>query len=107
MKRGDLLTVAMPGDFSKPRPALIVQADRFQELGTVTVLLLTGSLIDAPLIRISIAPYPENGLKKPSQVMIDKAMAVKQQRLGEPFGHVEDSKMLEINRALLVFLGLV
>jgi mRNA interferase MazF len=48
MKRGDLVTIAMAGDFGKPRPALVVQADQFAETATVTVFLISGTLIDAP-----------------------------------------------------------
>ena len=71
MRRGELVTVAMPGDFGKPRPALVVQADQFEHTGTVTVLLISGTLVDAPLIRLTVQPSPANGLHKPSQVMVD------------------------------------
>jgi mRNA interferase MazF len=54
MKRGDLVTVAMTGDFGKPRPAVVIQADQFGHTGTVTVLLLSGTLVDAPLIRLTV-----------------------------------------------------
>lgn len=106
MRRGDLVTVAMPGDFGKPRPALIVQADAFAETGTVTVLLITGTLVNAPLIRLTLPPTAENGLQKPSQVMIDKAMTIRRDRLGSSFGRVDDETMLSVARSLAVFLGL-
>ena len=106
MTRGDLVTVAMPGDLAKPRPALIIQADRFQDTGTVTVLLISGTLIDAPLLRPLVKPTPENGLHKPSQVMIDKAMSVKRDRLGASFGRLDDDTLLSVTRSLAVFLGL-
>ncbi|CAA2139150.1 putative endoribonuclease MazF [Methylobacterium bullatum] len=64
MKRGDLVTIAMPGDFGKPRPALIIQSDAFVETGTVTVLLISGTLAEAPLIRTTVEPREANGLKK-------------------------------------------
>ncbi|MGO4439790.1 type II toxin-antitoxin system PemK/MazF family toxin [Rhizobium sp. RAF56] len=106
MRRGDLVAVAMPGDFGKPRPALIIQADQFEDTGTVTVLLLSGTLVDAPLIRPTLRPTPENGLRKPSQVMIDKAMSVKRDKLGPSFGRLDDETMLSVTRSLAVFLGL-
>lgn len=106
MRRGDLVTVAIPGDFGKPRPALIIQSDQFEATGTVTVLLVSGTLVEAPLIRPSIQPTAENGLHKPSQVMIDKAMSVKRDKLGAPFGHLDDEAMLTVTRSLAVFLGL-
>lgn len=105
MRRGDLITVAMPGDFGKPRPALIIQADQFEGTGTVTVLLVSGTLVDAPLLRPTVRPTPENGLHKPSQVMIDKAMSVKRDKLGSPFGRLDHETMLSVTRSLAVFFG--
>ena len=61
MRRGALTTVALSGSFGKPRPALVVQADLFKPTATVTVLLVSGTLVDAPLIRIQVEPSPENG----------------------------------------------
>ncbi len=106
MKRGDLVTIALPGDFGKPRPALVIQADQFDQTGTVTVLLVTGSLVDAPLIRQTIDPTPENGLRKNSQVMVDKAMSVRRDRVGSVIGRVDSASMLAVSRALAVFVGI-
>ncbi len=106
MRRGDLVPVAVSGDFGKPRPALIIQSDLFQETGTVTVLLISGEIVDAPLIRLTVQPTGTNGLKKVSQVMIDKAMSVKRDRLGIPFGRLDEETMLSITRLLAVFLNL-
>ena len=89
-----------------PRPALIIQADPFAETGTVTVLLVSSTLVDAPLVRPSLRPTPENGLRKPSQVMIDKAMTIRRDKLGPPFGRLDDETMLAVTRSLAVFLGL-
>lgn len=105
MRRGDLVTIALPGDFGKPRPALVMQSDQFNATATVTVLMVTGTLVDAPLIRLDVSPSKTNGLRKRSQVMVDKAMTVKREKLGGPFGHLSDSDMLAVNRALALFLG--
>lgn len=106
MRRGDLVTVAISGDFGKPHPALVIQSDLFEHTGTVTVLLISGALVDAPLIRLTIRPTPENALSKPSQVMVDKAMSVKRDKLGAAFGRLDDETMLSVTRSLAVFLGL-
>jgi mRNA interferase MazF len=106
MKRGDFVRIAMQGDFGKPRPALIIQSDKFDEHATVTVLLVSSSLIDAPLFRIAVEPDEDNGLKKSSQIMVDKAMTVKKEKLGEPFGKASEEVMLEVGRCLAVFLGI-
>jgi len=106
MRRGDFVTVAIQGDFGKPRPALVVQADLFNEHSTVTVLLVSTTLVDAPLLRMSVQPNAENGLQKPSQVMVDKAMTVKRNKLGPAFGHIDANAMVEVERCLAVFLGI-
>lgn len=72
MKRGDLVTVALQGDFGKPRPALIIQSDLFMPEGeTVVVLLLSSGLILAPIFRITLVPNKENGLKTTCDLVID------------------------------------
>ncbi len=105
MKRGDLVTVALSGDFGKPRPALVIQSDLFAALDTVTVLLVTGTIIDAPLIRHTVEPTPTNGLEKTSQVMVDKTMTVRKERIGASFGRVDDDALLAITRSLAAFVG--
>ena len=105
MRRGDLVTVAMSGDFGKPRPALVIQSDHFDATATVTVLLISSTLVDAPLIRLAVEPSAENGLRKPSQVMVDKAMTVRRDRVGAPFGRLEADTMVAVNRSLALFLG--
>lgn len=105
MRRGDLLTVAMRGDSGKPRPALVIQSDQFGITATVTVLLISGTLVEAPLIRLTVQPDAGNGLRKPSQVMIDKAMTIRRDRLGESFGRLDDETMVSVNRALALFFG--
>lgn len=106
MKRGDVVTIALSGDFGKPRPALVIQSDQFDETGTVTVLLISGTLVEAPLIRPTIEPTPANGLRKRSQVMIDKAMSVKRDRIGATIGHLDAETMLTVTRALAVFFAI-
>lgn len=104
--RGDLVTIAMQGDFGKPRPALVLQADQYDEHATVTILPVTSTQVAAPLFRITLQPTPENGLQKASQVMVDKTMTVKRDKVGPPFGRIDTSSMIEIERCLAVFLGI-
>ena len=106
MRRGDFVTIAMQDDFGKPRPALVIQADHFDEHATVTVLPVTSTLVDAPLFRITLVPDAANGLHKPSQVMVDKAMTVMRDKLGPAFGHIDVDALAEVERCLAVFLGL-
>lgn len=98
--------MSVAGDFGKPRPALVLQADEFGGTATVTVLLLSGSMVEAPLLRVQVNPTPANGLRKTSQVMIDKAMTVRREKLGPAFGRLTDGELLAISRALALFLGI-
>jgi mRNA interferase MazF len=106
MKRGDLVTIVVQGDFGKPRPALVIQADHFDKHATVTVLPVTSTLVAAPLLRITVSPSAENGLQKPSQVMVDKAVTVKHDKVGQAFGRINAETLVEIERCLAVFLGI-
>ncbi|WP_194284962.1 type II toxin-antitoxin system PemK/MazF family toxin [Bartonella schoenbuchensis] len=107
MMRGSLITVVMQGDFGKPRPALVIQANQFSEHTSITVLPITSTLIAAPLLRITIRPNSENGLLKPSQVMIDKIMTVRCDKVSSIFGYIHTDEMIQIERCLAVFLGIV
>jgi mRNA interferase MazF len=98
--------MALQGDFGKPRPALVVQADHFGKLTTITALPVTSTLVDAPLLRLAVEPDAQNNLARPSQVMIDKLITLRREQVGEPFGRAGDELMLGVNRALAVFLGI-
>ena len=106
MGRGDFVTVAVQGDFGKPHPALVIEADAFAEHSTVTVLLVSGTLVDAPLLRLTVAPDAGNGLSKPAQIMIDKAMTVMRMKIGRVVGRLDPNAMPEVERRLAVFLGI-
>lgn len=105
MKRGDIVTIALSGDYGKPRPALVIQSDFFTEHPSITVLPVTSELRQAPLFRIEVEPTPENNLKKTSQVMVDKIQTVPREKVGTAFGHMDDATMLSVNRALALWLG--
>lgn len=105
MKRGDVVTVALSGDYGKPRPALIIQSDLFNSTASVTILLITSELIDAPLFRIELEPTASNGLKTTSHVMVDKTYTALREKIGQTIGQLDSKLMLSIERALAVFLG--
>lgn len=107
MRRGDLVTVALQGEFGKPRPALVVQSDLFNsEHTTLSVLPITGEIVGTPIFRITLEPSNANGLRKVSQIMVDKIVSIKRDKVGEPFGRLDDEMMLRVNRALAVWLGI-
>lgn len=106
MRRGDLVTVAAPGDYGKPRPALVIQSDLFEELPSVTLCLVTSTLRDAPIFRITVDPSPSNGLQRVSQVQVDKVLTVARERIGGVIGRLDDDTLLKVNRSLAVFVGI-
>ena len=106
MKRGDIVTVALPGEYGKPRPGLIIQSDLFSDTHSVTILPLTSHLIDAPLIRIQVEPVQANGLNMTSQIMIDKLYTTAREKIGDVIGHLDSKTMLAVERDLAVFIGI-
>ncbi len=106
-RRGDLVTVAVQGNFGKPRPALVIQSDLFNETHTTVMLCLVSSdLRQAPLFRLTVGPTKENGLKLDSQIQIDKVMTVLREKVGPSFGRLDDTTMVKVNRALALFMGI-
>ena len=107
MKRGELWVAAGGGDYTgKPRPVVIVQDDRFEATGSVTVCALTSDPADAPLFRILLSPSPENGLHEDCRIMVDKITTVRRERLSRRIGSLTITEMRRIDRAILVFLGI-
>jgi mRNA interferase MazF len=107
MRRGDVVTVAAAGDYGKPRPAVIVQSDAFPENhASVVVCQMTSEIVDAPDFRILIEPNTENGLRARSQVMADKPVTIRRERIGQLVGRLGGDDMLRVNVALAFVMGL-
>ena len=100
------MTVTVSGDYGKPRPALIVQADVYAEHPSVTVLPLTSELIEAPLLRVTVEPGERNGLRLPSQVMVDKTTTIPRTKLGRRIGQLDEVTLNRVSQALTAFLDL-
>src|SRR3954453_14284109 len=106
MRRGEIWTVAGGAGYAgKPRPAVIVQDDAFDDTNSITLCPLTSDPTDAPLIRLAILPTEANGLKEPSRIMADKITTVPKARLGDRIGRLTDQDLLRLNGAIVVFLG--
>ena len=107
MKRGELWTVSGGSPYSsKPRPAVIVQEDRFEGTSSITLCVFTTDPTDAPLLRLLVEPTERNGLSSASRLMIDKVTTVPKARLGKRIGKLSAEDLVRVNRALTVFLGL-
>lgn len=106
MIRGEIWTVAGGVYASKPRPALMIQDDRYDATDSVTVLPLTSHLVKAPLLRIPVQPSELSGLQHESHIMIDKLTTVRRSNVHSRIGRLTPSQLAEVERALLVFLGI-
>jgi len=107
MSRGDVVIVATAGDYGKPRPAVIVQTDAFPAShSSVVVCQMTSELAEAPDFRVTIEANPETGLRVRSQVMADKPVTVRRDRIGPRIGHLGAPEMARINVALAFVMGL-
>ena len=107
MKRGDVWTIAGGPDYAgKPRPAVVLQDDAFDATASVTICPFTTHLIDAPLIRLPIEASEENGLRKPSQLMVDKITTVSKKKAEDRIGRLANDDLVRLNRGVHVFLGL-
>jgi mRNA interferase MazF len=107
LKRGEVWTVAGGKDYAgKPRPAVIIQDDRFDATGSITICVFTSDKTDAPLFRIAIQPSHQNGLAATSRLMVDKITTIPKSKLGRRIGHLDTSDLSRINKAMFIFLGL-
>jgi mRNA interferase MazF len=107
MKRGEIWTVAGGAAYAgKPRPAVIIQDDRFDANDSIIVCPLTTDSTAAPIFRLPVQPGAQSGLRAECRIMVDKVTAVPRRRLGKAVGSLTSTELRTLNRALFVFLGL-
>lgn len=107
MRRGEIWTVSGRGSqVGKPRPAVIIQDDRFDATDSIAVCALTTDSSDSPLLRLPVTPTVQNGLRQPCRLMVDRITTVPRNRMGARIGRLEPEIVGELDRALLIFLGL-
>jgi len=107
VKRGDVVIVALQGDYAKPRPALVIQSDLFNDTHpSIAVAPVTSTIVDAPLFRLTVDPTNSNGLRSVSQIMVDKMTAIRRDKIGKAVGRLDDATMMRVNRAIALWLGL-
>ena len=107
MRRGEIWTVAGGKDYTgKPRPAVILQDDRFDATASLTVCAFTTDTTNAPLFRLPVVPSQRNGLRTPCRLMVDKITTVPKTKIGSRVGRLDDEDLVRLNRAIVVFLGL-
>jgi mRNA interferase MazF len=107
VKRGEIWTVAGSKDYAgKPRPAVILQDNRFDSTDSITICAFTTGPTDAPLFRLRIEPHERNGLRVACRLMVDKITTVPKSKVGSLVGRLADDDMVRLNRAILVFFGI-
>ncbi len=107
MKRGEIWTVAGGRDYAgKPRPAVILQDDRFDGTDSITLCAFTTDPTEAPLFRLQVEPDERNGLHAACKLMVDKITTVPKAKLGARIGSLDDEDIVRLNRAVMVFLGM-
>jgi mRNA interferase MazF len=107
MNRGDVVITTAPGDYGKRRPAVVVQSDLFNPThGSIVVCPITSELMDASLFRLTVRPEPVNGLKRESQIMVDKMTGLRRDRIKRKAGRLRDSQMAQLDAALRLWLDL-
>lgn len=105
-RRGDVMVIALPGDYCKPRPVLVVRSDAFVSLPSVSVCPFFSTLRDdRDLFRLTVEPSATNGLRQLSQVAIDRIITVPNTRVGTTIGRLDDDAMAGITRALALYLA--
>ncbi len=106
MKRGDLVIVLAGGDWGKPRPALVIQTDILDDLPSVLVCLLSGTLSGASALRFRLDPSPANGLKVASEVQTDKIATMRREKCEGPIGCLSPEQMDLVDQKLAFTVGL-
>jgi len=106
LKRGDLVLAVASGDYGKPRPCVVVQATELMDFSDSVLLCPVTTHLTGAKLRVPLEPGPQTALRERSEVIADKPMAVKRERIRQVIGSVPESRMSEINAALIVILGL-
>jgi mRNA interferase MazF len=107
LRRGEIWTIAGGPDYAgKPRPAVVVQDDRFDSTASVTICAFTSNPTEGPLSRPLIEPSDLNKLRQASRIMVDKIATIPRRRLGVRLGKLDSDDIGRLERALLIFLGM-
>ncbi len=106
--RGDVVMVAQKGVYEgKPRPAVVVQADRLTDHDSIVVCLVTDAKgATAAPFRVPVKPSYANGLAKPSLIEADRIVTIRRKNIGKVVGTLEDPILGLLSTALGAFLGL-
>lgn len=82
----------------------MIQSDGFGSLSTVVVALFTSMLTEAPAVRPRFAPDTTNGLRQPSDLMVDILVTVRRDQVGGTIGRLDGDELARADRAILTLL---
>jgi mRNA interferase MazF len=107
VKRGDVVLVVVPSELGRPRPGVVVQADEFnEELSTIFICPISSDVQEGLPLRPIIEAAPQSGLRLRSQIMTDKMIALRHDRIRRVIGQIDKETSERLDSALLVVLGL-
>jgi mRNA interferase MazF len=69
------------------------------------VLPLTSELHDMPLLRVTVEPGEDTGLRLRSQVMVDKATTIARAKAGSRIGRLDEATLRHVSKVLAAFLS--
>jgi len=107
MEKGDIVVAALPGDYGKPRPMLIIQSSLLSELPSTVVCPLTTHVNeDIQILRVAINPTASNGLKERSHIIVDKVTAIPTGKIAQKIGMADAQTMFRVKTALAILFDL-
>ncbi len=107
VSRGDIVIVALPGDYGKPRPAVVVQSRPFlADFESAIVCPITSDPLRHSIARIVVSASPANGLAHESRIMADRIMTIPKKRITRVIGRLERPLLDQLDYALAALLGL-
>jgi mRNA interferase MazF len=105
--RGDVVLMVVPSDLGTPRPGIVVQSNEFAaDLQTVFICPISSDLQNKRQLRPLVEAAPENGLRIRSQIMTDRLVALRHDRIRRVIGRIDTKTLERLDRALLLVLGL-
>lgn len=111
-RRGDILLVNLDptvgAEIKKTRPAVVIQNDIANRRSPITIVAAITSQFDEPIYPTEVLVHaPEGGLRVDSVVLLNQIRSVDRDRLVRRIGALSARKMRDVDRALLLSLGLV
>ena len=103
--RGSVVFIS--GDHADPaRRVVVVQASAFSSLPSVLVCPLSDVDVDAPLLRVRLKPSDRLPLTEPAWIMTELLTAVPRELIGLVVGHISEEEFRQLNRSIILVLGL-